>query len=253
MASLRELQRSFAASLRDPSVACAVSPPANLSVYRNNSSITFRVALERTFPVVRKRVGEDFFRQLAHHYRDRFPSHSADLHWAGERFAEFLDEHLGGGDFAWLADLARLEWLREIASLQNELPSIGVDALANYRSEQLDQLLFGLQPALHLHTSSFPVFSVWQANQVDNAPPVDQSIGAEHGMVRPRVNSVEVRLLEPRLFSYLCALASGATLGEAVTTAGLDEASLLSALGFLFSENLVRTVTVKSGAPASET
>ena len=50
MASLRELQRSFAAALRDPSVACAVLPPANLAIYRNNASGGFPRALTLSFP-----------------------------------------------------------------------------------------------------------------------------------------------------------------------------------------------------------
>ena len=87
MASLRELQRSFAAALRDPAAACAVLPPANLAVYRNNAHSTFRAALELTYPVVRRRVGDDYFRQLCAHYRERFPSRSGDLHWAGRDFA----------------------------------------------------------------------------------------------------------------------------------------------------------------------
>jgi len=37
MASLRELQQSFVAALRDPAVACPVFPGANLGVYRNNA------------------------------------------------------------------------------------------------------------------------------------------------------------------------------------------------------------------------
>src|SRR6478735_3703300 len=69
MASLRELQSTFAAAMRDPAVACAVVPQANLAIYRNNSAQTFRVALEGTFPVVLKRVGADYFRQLAARYR----------------------------------------------------------------------------------------------------------------------------------------------------------------------------------------
>jgi len=69
MDSLREMQRAFAAALRDPAVSCAVLPPANLAVYRNNGHITFREALEQTFPVVRRRVGDDYFRQLGAHYR----------------------------------------------------------------------------------------------------------------------------------------------------------------------------------------
>ena len=58
MASLLELQRAFAAALRDPRAICAVSPPANLAIYRNNAEYAFRHALEVAFPVVRRRVGD---------------------------------------------------------------------------------------------------------------------------------------------------------------------------------------------------
>ena len=109
MASLRETQRAFAAALRDPAVTCAVLPPANLGVYRNSGSITFREALGLTFPVLRRRVGDDYFRQLSVHYRERFPSRSGDLHWAGRDFAVFLDDYLAGSEYQWLADLARIE------------------------------------------------------------------------------------------------------------------------------------------------
>src|SRR3954463_12982996 len=105
VASLRELQKSFAAALRDPAVTCAVVPPANLSIYRNNARINFHDALALTFPVTRRRVGEDYFRQLAAHYGEKFPSRSSDLHWAGKEFAGFLDAYLDP-DYAWLADLA---------------------------------------------------------------------------------------------------------------------------------------------------
>jgi hypothetical protein len=113
MASLRDLQQSFAAALRDPEVACPVAPSSNLSIYRNNSAQSFRSALEASFPVTRARVGDDYFRQLAHRYREAFPSRSGDLYFVGESFARFLGDHLRESEYAWLADLARLEWLRE--------------------------------------------------------------------------------------------------------------------------------------------
>src|SRR6478736_5531439 len=106
------MQRAFATALRDPSAQCAVLPAENLSVYRNNGSISFREAVESTFPVTRRRVGDDYFRQLSVQYRARFPSRSGDLHWIGRDFPAFLLEQLHGGDYAWLADLARLEWER---------------------------------------------------------------------------------------------------------------------------------------------
>lgn len=58
-------------------------------------------------------------------------------------------------------------------------------------------------------------------------------------MVRARIDSLEVRAMEPRLFSYLSALAAGAPLADAISTAGLDQAGLVNALGFVFTEGLV--------------
>jgi hypothetical protein len=249
MASLRELQRSFAAALRDSAAECPVTPLANLAIYRNNSAHAFRGALETSFPVIRARVGDDYFGQLAHRYREAFPSRSGDLHFVGADLSAFLDGHLRDGEYAWLADLARLEWSREEALRSPQLPALSADVLARFGPEQLEDLVFELQPSLRLHASCYPIFSVWLANQSQNAPPVDQSLGSESGLIRIRHESLEIQPLPRGLFSYLCALAEGATLGEATSTAGLDQAGLLSALGFLFGEELVTAVTLKSAPP----
>jgi hypothetical protein len=116
---------------------------------------------------------------------------------------------------------------------------VGADALAGFPPEQLEHLRFTLQPSLRLIESPFPVFSVWLANQVENAPPVDQSLGKERGLVRARADGVEVARLNPDLFSYLSALAAGATLGEAMVRSGVDGARLAQVLGYLFGEELV--------------
>jgi len=242
VASLREMQGAFAAALRDPSAVCAVMPADNLSIYRNNTAITFRSSLEGTFPVVRRRVGDDYFRQLGAQYRARFPSRSGDLHWIGRDFPAFLLEHLHGTEYVWLADLARLEWAREQASIARIEPAVATDVLGRFAPAQLERLVFTLQPSLSLVASDFPVFTVWAGNQAENAPPVNQSLPGECGMVRARIDALEVRSLEPRLFSYLSALSAGAPLVDAIGTAGLDQAGLVNALGFVFTEGLVCSV-----------
>jgi len=246
MASLRELQRSFAAALHDPAAECPVAPPANLAIYRNNSSQAFRSALEASFPVIRARVGDDYFGQLAHYYRKAFPSRSGDLHFVGAKFAGFLGDHLRDGDYAWLADLAHIEWSREEALICAELPAVGAEVLARFTPEQLESLVFTFQPSLRLHSSPYPVFSVWIANQTPGASPVDQSLGGECGLIRIHGESLEVQPLPPHLFTYLYALDDGETLGEAMERSGLDEPGFLNALGFVFSEGLVTNVSVKS-------
>jgi hypothetical protein len=242
VASLREMQLDFAAALREPSAACAVLPLDNLSIYRNNAAISFRSALESSFPVIRRRVGDDYFRQLSVQYRARFPSRSGDLHWVGRDFPAFLLEHLHGSEYAWLADLARLEWSREQASIARIEAPLVADVLGRFAPAQLEHLVFTLQPSLSLVASDFPIFTIWTANQTENAPPVDQSLTGECGMVRARVDLLEVRSLPPPLFSYLSALAAGAPLADAIASAGLDQAGLVNALGFVFTEGLVCSV-----------
>jgi hypothetical protein len=86
---------------------------------------------------------------------------------------------------------------------------------------------------------------VWQANQHENAPPVDQSIGSEYGLARLRDDTVEVQTLSPDLYAFLAALTSGATLGNALSTADVDTTRLTEILAFLFSSSLVSSVTLK--------
>jgi hypothetical protein len=239
VASLRELQRAFAVALRDPEATCPVRPAGNLAIYRNNSTHSFRAALETSFPVVRKRVGDDYFRQLCMQYRALYPSRSGDLHWTGRDFPAFLLEHLHGGEYVWLADLARLEWSREQASISRIESAVTAESLANFAASQLEHLVFTLQPSLSLLASDFPVFTIWQANQADVAPPVEQSLPGECGMVRARIDGLEIRQLSTGHFSYLSALRAGAPLGEAISSAGLDQEGVVSALGFVFTEGLV--------------
>jgi hypothetical protein len=244
VASLRELQDAFATALRDPAAQCAVLPAANMDVYRNNASFTFRETLARTFPVVRRRVGDDYFHQLAATYRARFPSRSGDLHGFGREFPGFLAEYLDA-DYTWLADLARLEWLRAESEVAETAPALGADALGAYAPADLERLAFAFQPSLRLHSSSYPVFTVWQANQIDDAPPVDQSLGSEAGMILSGYDAREVQPLSPRLFSFLSALHDGATLGEAMTVVAFEEHELLDALAFMFRHGLVRALSLR--------
>jgi len=244
VASLRELQRAFGAALRassPPGDAPPVTPAANFSIYRNNSALGFRAAMQATFPVVRRRVGDDYFAQLAALYREQHPSRSGDLHWVGCDFAAFLAGHLDD-DYRWLADLARLEWARECAALESAVPAIGADSLAAFAPEVLEHVTFALQPSLRLIESPWPVFSVWMANQVDDAPPVDQSLGSQAGMVLARPDGVEVARLGPEFFSYLSALVAGASLGGALERAALPAERLAPVLGHLFEDRLVCAV-----------
>jgi hypothetical protein len=97
------------------------------------------------------------------------------------------------------------------------------------------------------------VFTVWLANQSEIAPPVDQSLDTECGMVLARPDHVEVRLVNERHFSFLCALQRGLPLGDAMTRANLEVEALTGALEFVFGEGLVSSLSLNEAGLSTPT
>ena len=146
-ATLSDLQGRFAAALREPGpqsevairllAECIVddglAPARRLQVYRNNARAMFEGALERTYPVLRRQVGDERFAALARRYRAEHPSRSGDLHWVGEKFAPWLAARVAADGGEWLAELARLEWACEEAMVSARLPPLAPADLGRWR------------------------------------------------------------------------------------------------------------------------
>lgn len=252
--SLAGLQREFARALQSRpgsapgvpafSVTRQAAAAAGLDVYRNNTRQFFWTALELTYPVVRRRVGDEYFRMLAEEYRGVHPSRSGDLHWVGVAFPAWLTGRLAGTEYAWLGELARLEWLCEESMAARREPALSVQCLASVPADRVDGLQLRLQPSLRSMASRYPVWSVWQANQGDgDAAPVDLTRGPEHCACACLDERVTVYRLEAGQARLLEALAGGAALGRAVELAGVDASTLAALLGWAFGEQLIVDVS----------
>jgi hypothetical protein len=168
-------QGEFVAALLDPEQACPAQltawngsdPAARFAVYRNNVLSSLVDALTDSFPVVQQLVGEEFFRAMAAVFVRQSPPRTRVL---GEYGAELADFILGFGpasSLPYLADVARLEWLRVRAYQAADVPSLDPDKLhaALAAPECLGELHLQLQPAVGLLDSSFAVVSLWAAHQ----------------------------------------------------------------------------------------
>lgn len=250
MASLRELQAQFVAALHGQPAELAseiqdggLDPAARLRIYSNNSRAMFRGALESTYPVLHRRVGDDYFRQLAHRYRERYPSRSGDLHWVGRNFPAFLAETEADTGYAWLAELAALEWACEVSLNAAWETPLTVQSLAGIPDEAIAGIRMSLQPSLACVSSACPVFDVWHANQPGAAgESVDLSRGAQYVLVSCGPKGLVLNAVEHGTFEFIRALQSGDTLGAAVDASGLPLESLPAALGLLFEAGFVTRV-----------
>lgn len=253
--SLRQLQTAFAASLRatatqswesnsllEAAISGGTDIPVKdrLGIYRNNARHFFRTALERTYRVMRLRVGEEYFSQLVHLYRAEHPSRRGDLHWIGESFPEWLAQQTHGTDYGWLSDLARLEWACESSWASADAPPIALSQLAEVPADALGLLRLGLHPSMRLVRSTYPLWSLWQANQgAEPGPPTDMTLGPEHCVVACAEDGVVVYRVAAEDFSLLERLVAGSALDAAVAGTGYDLAALPALLAWLFAEGLV--------------
>jgi len=250
MPTLHEVQRAFAACLLarpgDVSAWAAgdgIPAEARLRLYRNNSRAIFEQAMQLTYPVLLRRVGPDYFRQLAHHYRTAHPSRSGDLHGIGRAYADFLAAHLAGTPYAWLSELVKLEWAVAEAGVAADAPATAAESLAALAPEHIESARFRYVPSLRLVRSSVPVLSIWRANAPDgDGRPVDLCSGAECTRVHRRATDIVLRAVEPDEFDFIEATSNGATLGEALEASQLPLATLPFTLHRLFADEIIAEV-----------
>ena len=258
-ASLLDAQRALARELRGPEATAlgsdrfdapaAVAVADRLAVYRNNARQFFRTALALTYPVLQRRVGEDYFRQLATEFRKVHPSRSGDLHWVGAEFPAWLETRLRDSEYAWLADLAQLEWASEEAAAAATRAPVTLQALAVIPPESLDGVRLRLQPSLRLVASRWPVWSVWNANQVEGADPVDLNAGPEQCACVGTIDAgVAVFRLGVEAYGLLAELRRDASLADALARTATTPDVLANVLEWAFAQALV--VEVSPSAPA---
>jgi hypothetical protein len=206
--------RSAAALLRGDRAAAG----RRLEIYANSARANFLGGLRLCFPAVRRLVGEDFFDQCGLDYRSMQPSRSGDLQHVGAGFAGHLARLHAGGDYAYLAEVARFEWLYQEALLAADHEPLGFARLASIDPAAAAGLRFRLHPSVRLFSSRFPVLEIWEANVPGAAEPplIDLDKGADRLILARTRRRVAFQRLSPGEYAFLTRLADADTLGAAI-------------------------------------
>ena len=218
---------SFARALVDPSRPAPAATQRRdgrpverrFAVYRNNVAVALIGALEARYPVVRRLVGDDFFRGMAGAYVAAEKPRSPTLIHYGDGFPGFVADFPPAGAIPFLADVARLEnaWVEAYHSA--EAGALGLDTLAAIAPDGFESLRFRPHPAARLLSFAHPAASIWEASQGDGEPRAPTVWAAEEALVARPDADVFVRVLPPGGFAFATALFSGASLGEAAALA----------------------------------
>ena len=233
---LRELQSAFRAGILDdaPDRALALigGDPATaarrLALYRNNTLGSLATVLARSFPVVERLVGADFFRGTAHRFVAAAPPDRPQLLAYGAAFPAFLDSFEPARRLPYLGDVARLEWARQEAWFAGDAPPLTPSDLAAVPPERLATLVPAPHPSLRLVASDYPIHRIWRVNQPvhERVARVDLAAGGERVLIHRSGSTIIQETLSPGGFALAAAVVDAAPLGAAAEAALAAEPDL---------------------------
>lgn len=190
------------------------------ALYRGNLVANWEKALANAYPVLKRLVGNEFFRALAREYGRAMPLEEGDLNAFGRGLASFLDDFAPVAEYPYMADMARLEWALHLAYYGADEASLSLEALAAMDAETLDGLRLRLRQVCTLIQSRWAVVGIWQAHQQPGqAPawPADIRRPSQCLICRPRWRA-ELLELSPGELAALRAITEGAPLGAGLET-----------------------------------
>ena len=222
------------------------TPSKRFAVYRNNVFVSFVEALKARFPAVESAVGTEFFEAMARDYAGTNAPKSPLMMEYGDSFPHFIETFPPLADFPWMADLARVECAITQSYHAADSTPVGPEAFAPIAQDNLAQLRFTLHPALNLVASRFPIATLWQMNSGLADPARLDDYPAETALIQRPNFSVSVKSISPAGGTFLTALQSDQTLGEAADKASAIDSTfdLTAHLHLLIADGLVTMLTL---------
>lgn len=197
-------------------------PTLRFNVHRNNVLVSLIEALATTFPVTQALVGVEFFRAMARVFASQSPPASRLLFEYGGDFPDFVAGFPPASGLPYLADVARLEYLRVESCHAADAAALDADAFRALQEtpDRLYGLRLRLHPACRLLRSRYAAFSLWAAHQ--GLMPVESVAldQPEDVLVFRPLHEVRTLALPPGGAVFLAALACQSTLAEAAASAG---------------------------------
>lgn len=234
MTSLSELQRNFisdclSAELTDENISSApdietttISVKGLMSIYRESSIGNILIPMQLIYPVVEKLVGEKFFRMTCRKFIETHWPETGNMDDYGKGFAGFLQQFKPVQSIAYLADVAKLEWLYHESSIANDMSPSDWTLFSTLSEDDVEHIQINLHPSVRFCSSLFPLKEIWDMNQegVDdtNSLNLNEASGGDILIIREDVKTKLYSISTDELV-FLKSLANGKTLYEAVELA----------------------------------
>lgn len=178
MTALRDIQAAFIHDIytgERTSLAyldTKVASHARLDIYQNNTVLGLINILANAFPVLKKIVGEEFFKTVARHYIKKHPQPSGNRHAFGSDLAGFLTEFKPAASLSYLRDVAALEWAYFQAALSEDASPLDFETLTAGMSSD-PSFVLAVHPSVYIVPQTFNALDIWQQHQKEDVGSVE--------------------------------------------------------------------------------
>ena len=197
-------------------------------VYRNNVAVSLSDALEAAFPVIRKLVGDNFFRAMAGVYLRKHLPKSPLMMFYGDAMPQFLRRFGPAQSLTYLPDIALLELAMRRAYHAADAQSVDPQALGALKPDALLAARLRFAPAVQVLKSGHPIHAIYRANTTPDAP--KPAMKPESVLITRAGYDPQIHLIDPAAATCISALVGGASLGETLVDDTLDLGATLALL-----------------------
>ncbi|MGF1686919.1 DNA-binding domain-containing protein [Photobacterium japonica] len=245
--SLRELQQAFshalhyhASDVTEQVQGGDFTPEQRIQLYRNNFIISLTDVLQATYPCTAAVVGEDCFDQLARQHVLNMPLSQGDVSDYGGGFADTLcaimaEQPALAEAVPYLPDLARLEWLVDVARQHMPItPAFDMAQLAHINDDNIGRLRFEPAATTTGFTADHAVATLWLMIQRNEVEVIDMT-QPESVIVQHREEGIWVQPTTPEGTALIALCQQQLPLSTA-------SAAMLAMLGPLIQQNVFTAV-----------
>ena len=189
------------------------------SISGERDELELFAVLSAGFPVVRRLVGDDSFRTMAHRFIGGGPRNATLLRAYADTFPRFLRSQSRAASFAYVADIAELELAYSKARACSGAPAVSAGASLSLPAERFEELRIRFLPSMALVASRFPIVTIWENNRRGGHDGSIERWGGEAALVARPALEVRVWRLPPGGHVFFAALADGQAVAAAAAAA----------------------------------
>ena len=172
---------------RDPGLTAAsadvlsqgqLTPEQRLGIYRHSSRGILKQHLAAVFSVSEQLIGQQRFTVLCNAFIDEYTPSTPYLAEFGDCFSDFIGQQKSLKSYPYIADVARLEWMRHIAWHQPNQPTADFSQLAELDEQAQAALHFELPSSAAMLHSAFAIDAIWLAHQSKDPQDISEQLAS---------------------------------------------------------------------------